>query len=34
MTFKGTEPREATSSGAASSMVIDHDNYIEVIDAP
>ena len=28
--FKGTEPGEATSTGASSSAVTDHDSYIEV----
>ena len=34
MTFKGTDPGEATSTTATSSMVIDHDSYIEVRKAP
>ena len=29
-TFKITEPGEAMSTGAASSMITDHDSYIEV----
>ena len=28
--FKGTNPGEATSTGAASLMVTDHDSYIEI----
>ena len=32
--FKGTDPGEATSIGATSSIVIDHDSYIEVIKSP
>ena len=33
-TFKGTEPGEATSTSAASSMVTDHNTYTEVRKAP
>ena len=32
--FKGTDIGEATSTGAASSTVTDHDSYIEVRKAP
>ena len=32
--FKGTEPSEATSTGATSSTVTYHDSYIEVRKAP
>ena len=32
--FKGTEPGEATSTGAASSMITDHDSYSDVIKSP
>ena len=32
--FKGTEPGEATSTGATSSTVTYHDSYIEVRKAP
>ena len=32
--FKGTDPREATLTGAASSMVTDHNTYTEVTKAP
>ena len=33
-TFKWNEPGKATSTGAASSIVTDHDIYIEVRKAP
>ena len=34
MTFKGADPCEAMSTGAASSTVTDHDSYIEVRKEP
>ena len=34
MTFKGTDPGEATSTGAASSTITYHDSYIEVRKSP
>ena len=34
MTFKGIDPGEATSIGATSSMVTNHDSYIEVRKTP
>ena len=34
MTFKGTKPGEATSTGATSLTVTDHDSYIEIRKAP
>ena len=34
MTFKGTDPGEAMSTGATSSTVAYHDSYIEVRKAP
>ena len=34
MNFKGTGPSEATSTGAASSKVTNHDSYIEVRKEP
>ena len=34
MTFKGTDPSEATSTGATSLTVLDHDSYIEVRKSP